>query len=68
MGREGYRLIERSFSVEEAKRAREAFLTSTTAELLPVVQIDDATVANGKPGSLSGKLRAAYLAHAATAA
>lgn len=63
--REGYRLIERPFSADEAKRAREAFLTSTTAELLPVVRIDDTTIADGKPGPLSRKLREAYRAHAA---
>ncbi len=34
------RLVERPFTVAEAKAAREAFLTSTTAELLPVVRID----------------------------
>jgi D-alanine transaminase len=62
---EGYRLVERPFTVEEAKAAREAFLTSTTADLLPVVRIDGAAVADGKPGPLSRKLRAAYLAHAA---
>src|SRR3954452_5565897 len=39
MTREGYRLVERPFSVAEAKAAREAFLTSTTADLLPVVRI-----------------------------
>lgn len=61
---EGLEFVERPFSVAEAKAAREAFLTSTTAELLPVVSIDGAPVANGRPGSLSEKLRAAYLAHA----
>jgi D-alanine transaminase len=60
---EGYRFVERPFSLEEARAAREAFLTSTTAELLPVVRIDGAPVADGKPGPLSLKLREAYLAH-----
>jgi D-alanine transaminase len=67
IAREGYQLVERPFTVEEARAAREAFLTSTTADLLPVVRIDDAPVADGKPGPLSRKLRDAYLAHAATA-
>jgi D-alanine transaminase len=66
--REGYRLEERPFTVAEAKAAREAFLTSTTADLLPVVRIDDAPVAEGKPGPLGQKLRAAYFAHAASVA
>jgi D-alanine transaminase len=65
IAREGCRLVERPFTVEEAMAAREAFLTSTTADLLPVVRIDGAPVGDGKPGPLSRKLRAAYLAHAA---
>ncbi len=64
--REGYRLIERAFTVDEAKAAREAFLTSATAELLPVVRIDDSPVGEGRPGPLGQKLRAAYVAHAAS--
>ena len=66
--REGYRLEERPFTVAEAKAAREAFLTSTTADLLPVVRIDDSAVGEGKPGPLGQKLRAAYFAHAGAAA
>ena len=66
--REGYRLVERPFTVAEAKAAREAFLTSTTADLLSVVRIDDTPVGEGKPGPLGRKLRAAYFAHAASAA
>jgi D-alanine transaminase len=67
IAREGYRFDERPFTVEEAKAAREAFLTSTTVDLLPVVRIDGAPVGDSKPGPLSRKLRAAYLAHAAAA-
>ncbi len=62
--RAGYELAERPFTVAEAKYAREAFLTSTTADLLPVVSIDGEAVADGTPGPLSQTLRAAYLAHA----
>jgi len=65
--REGYRLVERAFTVAEAKAAREAFLTSTTADLLPVVRIDGLPVGEGRPGPLALKLRAAYFAHAAAA-
>jgi D-alanine transaminase len=66
--REGYRLVERPFSVAEAKAAREAFLTSTTADLLPVVRLDGVPVADGKPGPLSRKLRKAYFARATAVA
>jgi len=67
IGREGLKLVERPFSVGEAKAAREAFLTSTTADLLPIVEIDGATVANGKPGSFATRLREEYLARTAAA-
>ena len=63
--REGYRLVERPFTVAEAKTAREAFVTSTAVELLPVVRIDGDQIGDGKPGPLSRALREFYLAHAA---
>jgi D-alanine transaminase len=63
--REGYSLVERPFTVGEAKAASEAFLTSTTVDLLPVVRIDGDPVGNGAPGPLSRRLREFYLAHAA---
>jgi D-alanine transaminase len=57
---EGLRVVERRFTRDEALAAREAFLTSTTSFLLPVVRIDDKVIANGKPGTISRKLRAQY--------
>jgi D-alanine transaminase len=68
IARDGYRLDERPFTVEEAKVSREAFLTSTTSDVMPVVRIDGAPVRDGKPGPLSRKLRSAYLAHLAVPA
>lgn len=65
---EGHSLVERPFSLAEAKAASEAFLTSTTVDLLPVVRIDGHPVGNGVPGPLSRRLRDCYLAHAAAAA
>ena len=65
--REGYGFVERPFTVAEAKSAREAFLTSTVVDLLPVVRIDGDPVGSGQPGPLSRKLRECYLAHAAAA-
>lgn len=64
---EGLRLIERPFTLAEAKAARETFVTSTTAYVMPVTQIDDAVIGNGKAGSISRKLRARYIAHMAAA-
>ena len=56
----GLKFVERPFSVAEAKRAREAFLTSTTAYVTPVVRIDDSVVGDGKPGPLAGELGKFY--------
>jgi D-alanine transaminase len=47
----------RPFSLAEAKNAREAFLTSTTSAVLPVVQLDDALIGDGRPGPLTRRLR-----------
>ena len=54
------RVIERPFTVAEAKAAREAFMTAATTVVMPVVQIDDAVVANGNPGSVATGLRARF--------
>jgi D-alanine transaminase len=58
--REGVELAERPFTVEEAKAAREAFITSATNIVMPVVRIDGAPVGNGAPGMLSLRLRAEF--------
>jgi len=58
---EGITFVERAFTVEEAKAAREAFTSSATSFATPVVQIDDATVADGKPGPLCRRLLDLYL-------
>jgi D-alanine transaminase len=57
-------LRERSFTVEEAKQAREAFLTSTSSFVVPVVQIDDSVIANGRPGTVTCRVRDLYLTYA----
>ena len=62
---EGYGLEERPFTLEEARGAREAFLTSSTSFLLPVTAIDGAPVGNGHPGILFAKLRTRYLEYMA---
>ncbi|HVJ43978.1 MAG TPA: D-amino-acid transaminase [Dongiaceae bacterium] len=58
------RLVERAFSVAEAQSADEAFLTSSSAFVLPVTQIDGRPVGTGKPGPCSRRLRQIYLQHA----
>ena len=62
----GFELEERAFTLEEAKAAREAFLTSSTSFVLPIVAIDETPVGNGHPGILCGKLRARYLDYMAS--
>ena len=56
---EGMRVAERPFSVAEAKAAKEAFQTSTTLLVIPVVAIDGHKIGDGKPGPIARKLRAA---------
>lgn len=57
----GLQIVERPFSVDEALFAREAFMTSATSQVMPVVSIDGHPVANGHPGQIAGALRAAFL-------
>jgi D-alanine transaminase len=66
--REGLRLEERRFSVEEALAAREAFLTAASTLVMAVVRIDGKPVASGRPGELSTKLRRLFHSQAETAA
>jgi D-alanine transaminase len=61
---EGLEFEERPFTVEEAYRSREAFLTSASQTVMPVVRIDDRVVGNGAPGSMATALRAAFHDHA----
>mgnify|MGYP001258821018 CR=1 FL=1 len=57
----GLAVAERAFTVVEAQEAREAFLTSTSSFVVPVVQIDDAVIANGRPGAVTEQVRSLYL-------
>jgi len=59
----GIKVAERSFNTVEMKEAAEAFLTSTSANILPVVTIDDAPVGSGKPGTITRRLQGIYAAH-----
>lgn len=65
---EGLRFVERRFSLAEAKAAREAFVTSASSLVLPVTQIDDQVIGNGKPGSITSRLRVRYLEYMAAGA
>jgi D-alanine transaminase len=60
---DGLSVTERAFSLGEAKAAREAFQTSTTALVKPVVKIDGAIIGDGAPGPVTARVFAAYRAH-----
>jgi D-alanine transaminase len=55
------RFEERSFSVEEAQAAAEAFVTAASAFVTPVVAIDGVTLGDGTPGAVSTAMRDAYI-------
>lgn len=59
--REKLAIEERPFTVDEAKAAAEAFLTSASNLVLPVVAIDGRPVGEGVPGPCARQLRALYL-------
>lgn len=57
---EGLEVVERPFTPEEAKAAREAFISASSAIIIPVVRIDGHPVGNAAPGSMTLRLREAY--------
>ena len=57
----GVSLVERSFTLEEAMAADEAFISSATTLVMPVISIDGKAIADGKPGPLTQKLRSLYI-------
>ena len=60
----GVPVVERVLTESDLDTADEAFLTSTTRELVPVVQIDDRRVGSGQPGPVTRALLDAYRRHA----
>ena len=52
---------ERAFTVEEAKAAREAFITSASTFVCPVVEIDEVAIGDGVPGPVARRLREIYI-------
>lgn len=52
---------ERSFTVDEAKAADEAFITSASAFVMPVVDLDGAAIGGGTPGPVARRMREIYL-------
>ncbi|MCB1365643.1 MAG: D-amino-acid transaminase [Rhodobacteraceae bacterium] len=52
---------ERSFGIDEARAADEAFITSASSFVMPVVEIDGVSLGDGTPGRVSRRLREIYL-------
>ena len=52
---------ERDFTIDEAKAADEAFITSASTFVMPVVEIDGAVLGDGSPGRIATRLREIYL-------
>ena len=59
---------ERPFTVGEAKSAAEAFITSASSFVIPVVGIDGETIGDGRPGPITGRLRDIYIESARASA
>ncbi|MEM6409055.1 MAG: D-amino-acid transaminase [Pseudomonadota bacterium] len=54
-------VVERPFTIEEAKEADEAFITSASTFVMPVVEIDGVALGDGTPGKSAARLRELYL-------
>ncbi|EBA10393.1 D-amino-acid transaminase [Sagittula stellata] len=52
---------ERNFTIEEAQQADEAFITSASSFVMPVVEIDGVPLGDGRPGPKAARLREIYL-------
>lgn len=53
----GVPVEQRAFTIADAWAAKEAFVTSASATVMPVIAIDDRRIADGKPGPLTMRLR-----------
>lgn len=57
----GMKIEERPFSLKDIKAASEAFLSSSTSHIVPVVKVDDTTIGDGKPGKVFKTLFGRYV-------
>ena len=53
-------VLEKSFNLIQAKNSKEAFLTSSTMSILPIIKIDNFNISNGKPGKTTQKIMSLY--------
>ncbi|MEL6726148.1 MAG: aminotransferase class IV [Pseudomonadota bacterium] len=60
LGRDGLRIEERAFSLEELLSAQEAFTSSTGVVIAPVLSLDGTPIGSGKPGAVTRQVQSAY--------
>ena len=60
LGQQGHKITERSFTLEEAKTATEAFTTAATGLVTPVTEIDGVKLGSGKPGPTTRGVQKLY--------
>lgn len=60
MAKERFTVVERDLYLKELKTAKEAFITGTTKKVMPVSQIDDLVIGDGKPGTITSILQYLY--------
>lgn len=60
MAKEHFDVVERDLFLPELSTAKEAFITGTTKKVMPVHQIDDMLIGDGKPGPITMKLQQLY--------
>jgi D-alanine transaminase len=60
----GITIEERSFTLDEAYAAQEAFMTSATSFVMPITEIDGRKIGGGQVGPIARRLRELYIAHA----
>jgi branched-chain amino acid aminotransferase len=63
--KEGLRILEVPINEETLKGADEVFITSSIREIVPVVEVDETKIGDGRPGPVVKRLRAAFLAYVA---
>ncbi len=61
LARDRFAIEERPIQLEELPIADEAFLTSSSREIMPIVQIDDWTISGGKPGPRTYELERRFI-------
>ena len=64
----GYEVVTKNISLSDAQSANEAFITSATACVMPVIKINTNQIGDGKPGKFVTALRAEYIKQAVASA